>query len=196
MKKGYCQIACVIDRSGSMASVQNDAIGGLNTFLKEQKQLPGKCDIHMVLFDHEYLVHYSGDIQDAQEFDATTFVPRGSTALLDAIGRTIIDVGSKLDALVEDEKPEKVIITILTDGFENVSNEFSKKSVSELIKQQQDKYQWEFVFLAADEKAIQDAHQYGFAAGSVAKYAQGSIGTRNAFDSMSSTVTGSRTKGK
>ena len=155
MRADLTEIAFVLDRSGSMNPIADDAIGGFNTFLKDQQALPGQARLTLVLFDHEYLVvHNSVDIQAVGPLDSNTYVPRGMTALLDAVGRTIDDTGARLAATPEEQRPAKVIVAILTDGQENASRDYTFAKVSGMIKHQQEKYSWEFIFLAANQDAI------------------------------------------
>lgn len=155
MKTDLTEIACIIDRSGSMQSIATDAIGGFNSFLENQKTHSGQASFTLVLFNHDYEVIYeSCDIHTVKMLDATTYIPNGTTALLDAVGRTIDDLGMRLYNTPEYERPGKVIVAILTDGVENVSKDYTLDRVSERIKHQQEKYRWEFLFLAANQDAI------------------------------------------
>jgi hypothetical protein len=155
MRPDLTEIAVVLDRSGSMNPIAGDAIGGFNTFLASQQALPGEARLTLVLFDHEYLVtHDNVDIHAVLPLDATSYVPRGMTALLDAVGRTLDDMGARLANTPEDQRPAKVIVAILTDGQENASRDYSFAKVSSMIKHQQEKYSWEFIFLAANQDAI------------------------------------------
>lgn len=148
------EIICVIDRSGSMSAIRHDAIGGFNTFLEQQKKAEGKCNLTYVQFDDEIDVRYDGTrISDIPTLTEETYVPRGMTALLDAVGTTINKVGVRLASTEEEKRPGKVVFVILTDGNENASREFNHKRISDMIKEQRDKYQWEFVFLAANQDA-------------------------------------------
>lgn len=158
MKKDSTEIVCVLDRSGSMGAIRSDAVGGFNAFLDDQKSLPGEARFTLVLFDHDYdLVHDATDIQGVPHLDENTYSPRGTTALLDAIGRTIDDVGKRLSETPEDERPSRVIVSILTDGLENASRDYDNGRISEMISHQQEKYGWEFIFLAANQDAMATA---------------------------------------
>ncbi|MBA2692372.1 MAG: VWA domain-containing protein [Rubrobacter sp.] len=158
MKDGLCEVVCVLDRSDSMATIREDAIGGFNAFLDSQKKHPGEARFTLVLFDHEYdLIHDGADIQNVPPLDGETYVPRGTTALLDAIGRTVDDVGRRLAETPEDERPSKVIVAILTDGLENAIRDYDNRRVSAMIHHQREKYGWEFIFLAANQDAIATA---------------------------------------
>ena len=159
MRPDLNEIAFVLDRSGSMNSIAGDAIGGFNTFLAQQQGEPGEAHLTLVLFDHEYLVaHDNVDIHSIPPLDARTYVPRGMTALLDAIGRTIDAIGARLANTPEDQRPGKVIVAILTDGMENASRDYNNRRVADMISHQQQKYAWEFIFLAANQDAIATAH--------------------------------------
>ena len=149
MKQGYAEIVVVLDMSGSMQSMLTEAIGGYNALLKDQKALPGEATWTLVMFDHEYIpVVKSAKIQEVPDLDHETYRPRGTTALLDAIGRTIDDVGKRISEMSEDHRPEKVLLAILTDGMENASKDYSSTHVKEMIKHQEEKYGWTIRFLA------------------------------------------------
>lgn len=141
MDHSLTEIICVIDRSGSMGAIRSDAIGGFNTFLRDQQQESGTARMTLVLFDHEYEIRYDAvPLQEVEPLDTTTYVPRGTTALLDAVGRTIDDVGKRLADTDESERPAQVIIAILTDGLENASSDYSWERVSKMIEHQREKY--------------------------------------------------------
>lgn len=180
-------IVAVLDRSGSMGTVRSDAIGGFNTFLREQKANPQPADLRIVLFDSKYETLYSGDIQEAPELTVDTFVPRGMTALLDALGKSINETGEHLAKLPEDQRPNRVIFVILTDGEENASREFTREQVFDLITHQKEKYSWQFVFLAANQDAITTGKELGMNFAS--SYASTKIGTRSAYETISAGLT-------
>ena len=162
MNKQLTEIAYILDRSGSMEPMAEPAITGFNEFLAEQRKAPGQARLTLVLFDDEYLVPCRGiPLSEVAELNAATYVPRGMTALLDAIGRTIDELGRKLAATPEPERPGKVIVAIFTDGMENASSDFSLQKISKVIKHQKDKYGWEFLFLGANQDAIATAAQIG-----------------------------------
>lgn len=193
MSENLVEIACVVDRSGSMASIATDAIGGFNTFLETQKAEPGSARLTLVLFDHEYKVgHESADIQSVPPLDETTYEPRGSTALLDALGRTIDDTGKRLASMPEDQRPRKVIVAILTDGMENASQHYSYEKISEMITHQRDVYNWEFVFLAANQDAIAEAGKMAIGADNAVAFMATGAGVRDAYTAMSNRVSASR----
>ena len=184
--KDETDITVVLDRSGSMETVREDTIGGFNAFLEEQKAVPGSARISLVQFDDRYeIVYEHRGIQDAPDLSPRTFVPRGSTALLDAIGRTLNATGARLAALPEAARPEKVLLVVMTDGLENASHEFSARQVSDMITHQRDKYQWEVVFIGANQDAVVTGASYGLPAASALDYDATPAGTRHALDVMS-----------
>ena len=143
-----------------MKDMELEARNGFNAFLESQQKLPGEARLTLVLFDHEYIVAHDGvPIKDVPSLDEHTYVPRGTTALLDAIGRTINTIGERLDKAPEPERPGKVIVAILTDGLENASQEFKRKQIFKMIKHQREVYSWEFIFLGARQDAIQTGAQ-------------------------------------
>lgn len=194
-KQNHTEIVCIIDRSGSMASIRTDAIGGFNTFLGAQKKLLGTASVTLILFDNEYETPIQNvDIKSVDPLTEKTFVPRGSTALLDAVGRTINEVGTRLANMQEQDRPEKVIVSILTDGLENASREFSRSKIKEMVEHQRDKYKWEFVFLAANQDAFAEAGSIGISKNMAVNFEQTGAGTRDAYNSLNMMVSEFRTK--
>lgn len=189
MKKGLSEIICIVDRSGSMSSITDDAIGGFNEFLKGQKKESGEANFTLVLFDNEYLTPYvNTPINEVKELTRSTFVPRGTTALYDAVGRSIISAKERIKTLKESDKPEQVIIAILTDGGENASSEFTQDSVKKLIKESQDDSDWGFIFLAANQDATLSASNIGIGGQYTMNFAGTARGVTKAFDAMNQTV--------
>lgn len=185
MKKNYSHIAVILDRSGSMASCQADTIGGFNTFLSAQKALGGEATITMIKFDNEYdIMCEMVSINDAVELSNENYVPRGGTALLDAIGRTINRVEHALNEKTEAEKPEKVIFVIITDGEENKSHEFTRDQVMKIINRHREEMKWEFIFIGANQDAIQAGNSMGVRAASSLSYNASAQGTRAMYTSL------------
>ena len=176
----------ILDRSGSMQSIYEPTIEGFNEFINQQRnKVIGDCVVSLHQFDDVYQTDYTSvDIKSVKKLDYETYVPRGMTALLDAIGNTISELGKTLACMSEAERPDTVIVAILTDGHENASSEFTMQKINELIKHQTDKYDWEFIFLGANQDAIATASSYGIKAGNVMTYTPSDHGTRNAFSSM------------
>ena len=161
-------IAALLDRSGSMETSKKATEDGWRELINEQHQQPGQCQVTLAQFDTVYEVVYSAtDIADVPEF---VVEPRGMTALLDATGKFITDIGEQLSALPEDERPGHVICLIMTDGMENASREWSWDAVQRLTKQQQDEWNWKFIFLGANMDAIEVGGRMGFAAGDSITY--------------------------
>lgn len=179
MKNKYTEIAFVLDRSGSMGSCQEAAIAGFNRFLSEQQIAPGLAKLTLVLFDDEYLVPVQSlPVPEVLPLHSDSYVPRGSTALLDAIAITIDDLGARLGALHESDRPSQVIVAILTDGEENASQKFSWKEVAARIKHQTTVYHWTFLFLGANQDAIATAAQLNITAANASAYVGDAAGSR------------------
>ena len=158
MKTNHTHIAFILDRSGSMESIAKEAIGGFNGFVEKQIKEPGTATLSLVLFDHEYSpLITSAALKDIPPLTKKTYVPRGMTALLDAMGRTIDDLGTELAALPASERPEVVIVVTLTDGYENSSQEYTHEMVAKRIKKQREEFNWEFIFLGADVESVEYA---------------------------------------
>lgn len=188
LKGSKTAIALIVDRSGSMQSIQSDATGGINSFIKEQQTVDGECTIRIDQFDNEFeKVLPSTDIKKVESYE---LVPRGSTALLDAIGKSV----SEFALEVKDNKPDNVIVVVVTDGYENASKEWNQVAVKNLIDSKT-KDGWNFVYLAANQDAITVGNSYGFAAASSMTYAPTSAGTHNTYASLNSNVTRTRLKG-
>ena len=184
-KKGFTEIVAIVDRSGSMQEIRADAMGGFNAFLADQQQLPGEATMTVVLFDHEYIVlHSNVKVQDIAPLDKSTYIPRGQTALYDAIGRAVNEVKGRIDGMAEADKPEGVIFAILTDGMENASAEFDKDGVTKMITEQQ-KEGREFAFLAAGQDAFELGRGIGIKQQAVANFVGSAKGVRAAFSGVS-----------
>lgn len=176
------EIVYILDRSGSMSTVWSDAFNGLNEYIKAQKEVPGECTFSLVLFDYEYIVPI--DAQDLQEVHPVSDIiayPRGSTALLDALGKTINTVGARLAGMPEQERPEKVIVVTMTDGYENASREYTVEQVARMVKHQEEKYAWEFIFMGAGVDAIAAGRGLGMKVENTANFAK----TKRGFDDAS-----------
>lgn len=169
------EIVAIVDRSGSMQSIATDAIGGFNKFLDDQKKQPGEATLTLCLFDHEHLYPYNNQpLPFVAPLTSTTYQPRGNTALYDAIGRTLSQLLAR--------SPERAIVVILTDGYENASTEYNQASVKALITQAEARG-WQVHYLGAN----QDAFAVGAAMGSVRNttYTATGAGVRGAYASAS-----------
>jgi hypothetical protein len=175
----YTEIAFVLDRSGSMKSCQQAAIEGFNQFLTDQQRTEGLAKLTLVLFDEEYLVPISSvPVLEVIPLTDDTYQPRACTALLDAIGQTIDDLGNRLAAFAEKDRPGQVIVAILTDGLENASQRFTWKQIAGKIKHQTDNYKWVFLFLGANQDAIATAANLSIAANNAANYVADAAGSK------------------
>lgn len=162
MDTNYVEIALVLDRSGSMSIIAPEVQTGLARFIDTQKSLPGKCLLTLVQFDDPYNIETVYEGRSITDIYSIPLVPRGGTALLDAIGKTITLLGERLSSMEVAERPSKVIFVVVTDGEENSSKEFKRDQVFSMISHQREAYSWEFVFLAANQDAIQTGQSLGF----------------------------------
>ena len=178
------EIVMVLDRSGSMGAVQSDMEGGMNRFVADQKKVKGKALFTLAQFDTEYEVLYDG--VDLKKVDHIPLVPRGLTALLDAIGRTINVVKDRID---RNKAKNRMLFVVITDGHENSSREFTKKQILELIKQRKEKDGWEFTFLGANQDAIDEGIQIGVGVQQAMTYAPTSSGINNTFTALCANTT-------
>lgn len=165
MKKGLTELVFILDRSGSMAGLEKDTIGGFNGMLKKQKRKDGEANVTTVLFDDRYeLIHDRFSIQSVRPLTEKEYYVRGCTALLDAVGKTIHQMGNTQKYLAEDLKAEKVIFVIITDGLENASREYSYERIRHMIRRKKSRYGWEFLFLGANMDAVSEAQKFGIRA--------------------------------
>jgi hypothetical protein len=194
VKENYAHISIVLDRSGSMKSTKDDTIGGFNQFIEEQNQVEGQATVSLAKFDHEYTVVYQmAGIGRVQPLTDKTFVPRGQTALLDAIGTLIDSTGLELSSLPEEERPAKVVFVIITDGQENASYKYNIETINQMIQHQADVYNWQFVFLGADQDAITDAStKLGIASANVLAYSANTQGIGSSYSSLSRSLSSYR----
>ena len=189
MKKGLTELVFILDKSGSMSGLEADTIGGYNSMLAKQQAIEGECFITTVLFNNNYeLLHDRIDLKAVREMTGKEYAVDGSTALLDAIGRTIHKIGNAQKHTAEDFRAEKVLFVIITDGEENASREYSADKIRALIQQQKTKYGWEFIFLGANIDAVQTAGQFGIAPDRTADYLADCEGTGLNFRVMSAAV--------
>ena len=185
----YTHIVLVLDRSGSMQSIKTDAIGGYNAFIKSQQAVPGKATFSLAQFNQSYdLLQDFVDLRNARILDDQNYQPAGTTALLDAIGKTSHVVGEKLFSLNEEIRPDKVVFVILTDGMENASKDCTRDRIKEIIKEQQEVYNWQFVFLSSDLDSFHDAQKWGIPAGQTLSMAATPEAARAGYDSLAVTM--------
>lgn len=165
MKKGLTELVFVLDRSGSMRGLESDTIGGFNSMIEKLRREPGEALVTTVLFDDRYeVIHDRFRIDRLRPLTEKDYFARGCTALLDAVGKTIDKMIRIQKYLPEEERAEKVIFVITTDGLENASREYSYKRLQEMIEYQKEKYNWEFIFLGANMDAVTEAAKFGISA--------------------------------
>ena len=189
--ENYIKIINIIDKSGSMSSMLNTAITGFNEFLDEQKGLEGDCLVSTILFDNGYHTLYEDmDIKECYHLDRNNYRPAGGTALYDSICITIDKEIDKLGFLPKEERPQKTLCVILTDGYENGSKKYSSVRVKEMITEMREDFNWEFIFLAANEEASFTAQTMGISTSNSYSFTNNSDGLKDAFAAVnySSTV--------
>lgn len=189
MKKNLTELVFILDKSGSMSGLEKDTIGGYNSMLEQQQKVDGECVITTVLFDNHYeLLHDRIDIRAIQPITEKEFFVGGSTALLDAIGKTIHKIGTVQKNTTEDYRAEKVMFVIITDGEENASRHDSSMQIREMIQRQKERYGWEFIFLGANIDAVDTAGRFGIDADRAVDYVPDGEGTELNYRMMSETV--------
>lgn len=186
MNTHLVEIAFILDRSGSMHRLREQAIVGFNHYLADQLKHPGDAHLTLVLFDNEILTPIDArPLHDVPALTAETYVPRGSTALLDAIGDTIDRLGQRLASTPESDRPGQVIIAILTDGLENASTRFTWSDIAARIRHQREKYNWQFLFLGANQDAIATAAKMNIGAINAATFEANEAGVGASSRSLS-----------
>lgn len=196
MKKDMTELVFILDRSGSMAGLESDTIGGYNAFLQKQKKQDGECRITTVLFDNQIeLLHDRIDLPAVRPLTEQDYQVGGCTALNDAIGLTVSRIGDVQKRTAEEYRAGKVLFVIITDGLENASRRYSTTQVRAMIRRQKEKYHWEFVFLGANMDAAEQAEELGIGADRAADYAADPDGTELNFRVMSEAVSSYRQKG-
>jgi len=189
MKTNLTELVFILDRSGSMSGMENDTIGGFNSMLEKQQAEPGECRITTVLFDNKYeTLHDRIDIKAVSPITEKEYFVRGSTALLDAIGRAINKIGRVQKNTAEEYRAEKVLFVITTDGMENASREFDYDKIKSMVEHQKSKYGWEFIFLGANIDAVDVANRFGVDRNRAQNYHNDSEGIRLNYAVLSETI--------
>ena len=162
MRKGLTEIVFILDRSGSMSGLEADTIGGFNSLLRKQRKEPGEALVSTVLFDDDCeVIHDRVPMDEVKDLTEEDYFVRGCTALLDAIGGAIHHIGNVHKYARDEDRPEKTIFVITTDGYENSSRKYTAERVKQMIERQKQKYGWEFIFLGANIDAIETARNFG-----------------------------------
>ena len=190
MKKNLTEIVFILDRSGSMAGLEDDTIGGFNAMIQKQTgEEEGEAYVSTVLFDnYTEVIHDRADIQKIQPMTRKDYYVRGCTALLDAVGKSIRHIGNVHKYAREEDLPEKTLFVITTDGMENASREYTYERVRKMIEHQKEKYGWEFLFLGANIDATKEAARFGITEDRAANYHADSVGTAVIYEAVSEAV--------
>ena len=189
MKKNLTEIVFILDRSGSMAGLEDDTIGGFNAMIQKQKAEDGEAYVSTILFDnHTDVIHDRVDIQKIQPMTRKDYYVRGCTALLDAVGKAIHHIRNVHKYAREEDRPEKTIFVITTDGMENASRQYTYERVRQMIEQEKEKYGWEFLFLGANIDAAKEAARFGIKEDHAANYHADREGTAVIYEAMSEAV--------
>ena len=189
MKKNLTELVFILDRSGSMAGLEADTIGGFNAMLEKQRKEPGEAVISTVLFDNETeVIHDRIPLDRVPRLTEKEYYVRGCTALLDAVGGAIHHIGNVHKYAREEDRPEKTLFVITTDGMENASRRYTYDKVKAMIERQRETYGWEFLFLGANIDAAREAARFGIRADCAADYHADSIGTEAVYESVCEAV--------
>ena len=193
MQRDLTEVIFILDRSGSMSGLEADTIGGFNSLLEKQKREAGSAIISTVLFDHEIQVlHDRKDIRRVAPMTEREYFVRGSTALLDAIGGAIRHIGTVHQYARRSDVPEHTLMVITTDGMENASRRYTARQVKDMVRRQQERFGWEFLFLGANIDAVETAGRFGISPERAANYRCDSEGTRLNFQVLSDAVSAVR----
>ncbi len=189
MKKNLTELVMILDRSGSMGGLESDTIGGYNSMLKKQGETEGEVLVSTVLFDDRSEVLFDRvPLEELPQMTDKEYYVRGCTALLDAVGGAIRHIGNVHKYAREEDRPEKTIFVITTDGLENASREYSYERVKRMVERQKEKYGWEFLFLGANIDAIETAGKFGISADRAANYHSDHIGTALNYEVLADAV--------
>ena len=189
MKKNLTELVFILDRSGSMAGLEKDTIGGFNSMIEKQKLEASEAYISTVLFDnYSEVIHDRVTLTAVPKLTEKEYYVRGCTALLDAVGGAIHHIGNVHKYAREEDRPEKTLFVITTDGMENASRRYSYEKVREMTKRQKEKYGWEFLFLGANIDAAREAARFGIDQDFAADYVCDEVGTQLNFEAISDAV--------
>ena len=189
MKKNLTELVFILDRSGSMSGLESDTIGGFNAMIEKQKQSDGEAYVSTVLFsDNSVVIHDRVDVQRVSPMTARDYCVGGCTALLDAVGGAIHHIGNVHKYAREEDRPEKTVFVITTDGMENASHRYTADELRAMIERQKQKYGWEFLFLGANIDAVETARRYGISEDRAVSYRSDSEGTRLNYDVVGDAV--------
>ena len=183
------ELVFILDRSGSMSGLEEDTIGGFNSMLTKQKQEPGECLVSTVFFDNEIeVIHDRMPLAQVPNLTGKEYFVRGCTALLDAMGGAIHHIGNVHKYARPEDRPERTLFIITTDGLENASRRYDYDKVKAMIERQKEKYSWEFLFLGANIDAAKEAARFGISADRAVRYQSDHEGTLLNYEVLSETV--------
>lgn len=195
MRKNLTELIFILDRSGSMSGLEKDTIGGFNSMLKKQKDEEGEAVVTTVLFDNKYeLLHDRINIKGISPLSDKEYFVRGTTALLDAIGKTIRKIENAQKHILEEERASKVLFVITTDGMENSSTRYNYEKIKRMIEDKKKEFGWEFIFLGANIDAVSAAESIGISKDRATNYNSDSEGTKLNYEVINNTVSSLRTK--
>ena len=189
VKNNVTELVFILDRSGSMAGLESDTIGGFNSLIEKQKKQGGKCFVSTVLFDgYVEVLHDRADLEEIKPMTEEEYFTRGSTALIDAIGGAIKHIGKVHRYIRKEDVPEHVMFVITTDGYENASHIFSSDEVKRMIEERKKEYGWEFLFIGANIDAVKTAKGFGIDSDRAVNYHADSKGTSKLYKAVCKTV--------
>ena len=189
MKKNLTELVFILDRSGSMAGLEDDTIGGFNAMIEKQKRESGEAFVSTILFDTDCdVVHDRVELSKVQPMTREEYFVGGCTALLDAVGKAIRHIGNIHKYAREEDRPEKTLFVITTDGMENASREYNYDRVRRMIGHEKEKYGWEFLFLGANIDAAAEARRFGISADRAVNYKCDEAGTALNYEVISEAV--------
>ena len=189
MKKNLTEVVFILDRSGSMSGLERDTIGGFNSLIERQKKEEGEVFVSTVLFDDTTeVLHDRVGLDKIRPMTEKEYYVRGCTALLDAIGGAIHHIGNVHKYAREEDRPEKTLFVITTDGQENASRQYTYEKVRQMVERQKKRFGWEFLFLGANIDAIAEAGRFGIKADRAVNYNCDSVGTEVNFNAISKAV--------
>ena len=189
MKKNLTELVFILDKSGSMAGLESDTIGGFNSLIEKQKREAGEALVSTVLFNsRSSVIHDRAKLADILPMTDRDYVPSGCTALLDTMGDAIHHIGNVHKYAREEDVPEHTLFVITTDGLENASFRYTSEKIKEMIKERQEKNGWEFLFLGANIDAVETAQNYGIGADRAVNFHSDRVGTALNYEVLSDTV--------
>ena len=189
MKKNLTEMVFILDRSGSMAGLESDTIGGFNAMIEKQKKEEGEALVSTVLFSGEStVIHDRVDIRKIEPMTERQYQVSGCTALIDAIGLAIHHIGNVHKYAREEDRPEHTIFVITTDGMENASHIYSSEEVKRMIEKEKSRYGWEFLFLGANIDAVETAGRFGIAPERAVRFRNDPRGIQLNYEAVSRTV--------